>query len=93
MICFLNPAAVSCHATILCNVAVQVDGLENPKVQSVFFADTPLHKAAFANDGAQVEIILLINATLLTACHICCALHGTYREVLRVLYVKSLMVK
>ena len=33
---------------------VQVDGIENPKVQSVFFPDTPLHKAAFANDGAQV---------------------------------------
>ncbi|KAL3162415.1 U3 snoRNP protein [Trebouxia sp. C0010 RCD-2024] len=32
----------------------QVDGIENPKVQSVFFPDTPLHKAAFANDGAQI---------------------------------------
>lgn len=34
---------------------IQVDGIENPKVQSVFFPDTPLHKAAFANDGAQVS--------------------------------------
>ncbi|DBB01100.1 hypothetical protein WJX77_009600 [Trebouxia sp. C0004] len=32
----------------------QVDGIENPKVQSVYFPDTPLHKAAFANDGAQI---------------------------------------
>jgi len=35
----------------------QVDGIENPKVQSVYFPDTPLHKAAFANDGAQVSLL------------------------------------
>ena len=44
----------SCTASNFCVVCWQVDGLENPKVQSVFFPDTPLHKAAFANDGAQV---------------------------------------
>ena len=34
---------------------MQVDGIENPKVQSVYFPDLPLHQAAFANDGAQVS--------------------------------------
>ncbi len=34
---------------------MQVDGVKNPKVQSVFFDDMPVHRAAFANDGAQVR--------------------------------------
>jgi len=38
----------------------QVDGVENPKVQSVYFPDTPLHKAAFANDGAQVSLLQML---------------------------------
>lgn len=32
----------------------QVDGIKNPKVQSVFFEDMPVHRASFANGGAQV---------------------------------------
>jgi len=32
----------------------QVDGVKNPKVQSVFFDDMPVHRAAFADGGAQV---------------------------------------
>ena len=32
----------------------QVDGVKNPKVQSVFFDDMPVHHAAFADGGAQV---------------------------------------
>ncbi len=32
----------------------QVDGVNNPKVQSVFFDDMPVHRAAFADGGAQV---------------------------------------
>jgi len=31
-----------------------VDGVQNPKVQSVFFQDMPIHHAAFTNGGAQV---------------------------------------
>ena len=34
---------------------MQVDGVRNPKVQSVFFEDMPVHRASFANDGAQVS--------------------------------------
>ncbi len=37
-----------------------MDGIENPKVQSVYFPDTPLHKAAFANDGAQVSLLQML---------------------------------
>ena len=29
--------------------------MKNPKVQSVFFDDMPVHRAAFANGGAQVS--------------------------------------
>ena len=35
-------------------VTPQVDGVKNPKVQSVFFDDMPVHRAAFADGGAQV---------------------------------------
>jgi U3 small nucleolar RNA-associated protein 18 len=31
-----------------------VDGVDNPKVQSIYLEDMPVHKAAFANGGAQV---------------------------------------
>ena len=31
-----------------------MDGIRNPKLQSVFFEDMPVHRASFANGGAQV---------------------------------------
>ena len=63
--------SVSCHAGLrqLC-VLVQVDGIENPKVQSVYFPDLPLHKAAFANDGAQVSPILFRPAVYTMQCNL-----------------------
>ena len=33
---------------------VQVDGVKNAKVQSIYLEDLPIHKAAFANGGSQV---------------------------------------
>jgi len=33
----------------------QIDGGRNPKVQTVFLEDLPIHKAAFSADGAQVS--------------------------------------
>lgn len=48
---------------------MQVDGIENPKVQSVYFPDLPLHKAAFANDGAQVNLHLVyVGLFVVNAC-------------------------
>ena len=35
-------------------IQTQVDGVRNPKVQSIFFEDMPIHRAAFANGGRQV---------------------------------------
>lgn len=35
---------------------VQVDGLRNPHVQTVFLEDMPIHSAAFASGGAQVRV-------------------------------------
>ena len=32
-----------------------VDGVNNPKVQSVYLADMPVHKAAFAGGGTQAR--------------------------------------
>jgi hypothetical protein len=32
----------------------QIDGGRNPKVQTVFLEDMPIHKAAFSADGSQV---------------------------------------
>ena len=42
----------------------QVDGVKNPKVQSVFFDDMPVHRAAFADGGAQVGFCGIINIAL-----------------------------
>lgn len=50
---------------------VQVDGIENPKVQSVYFPDTPLHKAAFANDGAQVSLLYIQAEHIYQPCFHC----------------------
>lgn len=36
-------------------MAVQVDGVKNAKVQSVFLEDLPIHHAAFAAGGNQVR--------------------------------------
>ena len=47
----------SVTASLCC--CMQADGIENPKVQSVYFPDLPLHKAAFANDGSQVHLHLI----------------------------------
>jgi len=33
----------------------QVDGVRNPKVQSIFFEDMPIHQAAFASGGSHVR--------------------------------------
>ena len=35
-------------------LAVQIDGKRNPKVQSVFIQNFPIHKAAFVPDGSSV---------------------------------------
>lgn len=35
-------------------MAVQVDGKDNEKVQSLYLEDLPIHQAAFACDGQQV---------------------------------------
>ena len=68
----------------MCVACLQVDGLENPKVQSVFFPDTPLHKAAFANDGAQVchTDLLTTPFCALPTWHCLSALHTILREFL-----------
>lgn len=34
---------------------LQIDGVKNPKVQTVFLEDLPIHKAAFAMGGSQVD--------------------------------------
>ena len=39
---------------ILVMLYLQVDGVKNAKLQSVFLEDLPIHKAAFANGGSQV---------------------------------------
>lgn len=39
----------------LSKVSVQVDGVRNPKIQSIFFDDMPIHKAAFAVGGSHVR--------------------------------------
>ena len=46
---------------------LQVDGVKNPKVQSVYLADMPVHKAAFADNGTKVGTTAtsLLNASLL----------------------------
>lgn len=62
-------------------ITLQVDGIENPKVQSVFFPDLPLHTAAFANDGAQVP--MQHDALMLDVSRCCCPLvsfQATYRR-------------
>eukprot|EP00455_Lapot_gusevi_P020805 TRINITY_DN2198_c0_g1_i1.p1 TRINITY_DN2198_c0_g1~~TRINITY_DN2198_c0_g1_i1.p1 ORF type:complete len:527 (+),score=88.25 TRINITY_DN2198_c0_g1_i1:51-1631(+) len=33
-----------------------VDGLRNPKIQSVFFPDTPIHNAQFTADGREIIV-------------------------------------
>ncbi len=45
-------------------LAVQVDGVKNAKVQSVFLEDLPIHHAAFAAGGNQVGF----KGTLVFAC-------------------------
>ena len=35
---------------------MQVDGMKNARVQSIFLEDLPIHKAAFANGGSQVAL-------------------------------------
>ncbi|KAL6066883.1 U3 snoRNP protein [Balamuthia mandrillaris] len=35
----------------------QVDGKRNPKMQSVFFEDTPIHKASFTPDGKEAIVV------------------------------------
>ncbi len=34
----------------------QVDGVRNPKVQSIFLDDMPIHQAAFASGGSHVRL-------------------------------------
>ena len=71
--CFLTVP----HVTAARVVCLQVDGIENPKVQSVYFPDTPLHKAAFANDGAQVSLPpLLYLPVYLVWAHCLCKARG-----------------
>lgn len=36
-------------------IITQVDGVENKKIQSVFFADMPIRTARFTGDGSQVQ--------------------------------------
>jgi hypothetical protein len=36
-------------------LCVQIDGVRNPKMQSVFLDDMPIHRAAFASGGSQVR--------------------------------------
>lgn len=37
-----------------------VDGVSNPKVQSVYLADMPVHKAAFAGGGTQARAAVFL---------------------------------
>ena len=34
----------------------QIDGKNNPKVQSIFFEETPIHKAFFTPDGKEIIV-------------------------------------
>ena len=44
---------------------MQIDGVRNPKMQSVFLDDMPIHRAAFASGGSQVlECMQMIDCML-----------------------------
>lgn len=63
----------------------QVDGVRNPKVQSIFLDDMPIHQAAFASGGSHVRLaryfttalpIMLWLALHPTLCTLMCGIRG-----------------
>lgn len=50
-VCVLSSHSDEAHLLII----TQVDGVENKKIQSVFFADMPIRTARFTGDGSQVQ--------------------------------------
>jgi hypothetical protein len=50
-------------------LCVQIDGVRNTKMQSVFLDDMPIHRAAFASGGSQVRSPMRITQQALVTAH------------------------